>query len=113
MVTWDWLLSKCEITMCPLKEAIFSRILFCNPMPVDTETIIMTTLMAIAVTAIFIIGEEMLFLLLLESISFLAMKSGRFNGVEYFCFKISYFLSFWNIFGKKYFFLLPIRNERL
>ena len=51
----------------------------------DTATIIMMTLMAIAVTAIFIIGEEILFLLLFERMSFLAMKKGRFNGIEFIC----------------------------
>lgn len=60
--------------MCPLKAETFWRIFCCNPMPVATETIIITIPIAMAVMAIFIIGAEMLLLYALEAISLLAMK---------------------------------------
>ena len=71
-VICDWLLSKLDMIMCPLKAAIFSRILSCNPNPVPTDTIIITIPIAIAATAIFIIGEDML---LLRSLALISLEA--------------------------------------
>lgn len=58
----ELLLSKLLMEIWPLKAEIFSRIFCCNPKLVANETNIITTPMAIAAIAIFIIGAEILLL---------------------------------------------------
>ena len=62
---------------CPLKADIFSRIFCCRPIPVAKETSIITTPIAIAMIAIFIIGADMLLLCCFALIRRLAIKYSR------------------------------------
>ena len=67
--------------MCPLKADILFRISFFNPIPVATETNIIMIPMAIADTAIFIIGPDILLLWFLAVISRFAMKYSKFKWI--------------------------------
>ena len=64
---------------CPLKADIFSLIFCCSPNPVAKDTSIITTPMAMAIMAIFIIGAEMLLLCCFALIKRLAIKYSRFK----------------------------------
>lgn len=68
--------------ICPLKEVILSLILFCNPKPVAMETNIIIVLIATAMTAIFIIGAETLFLYSLEVTNRFDIKYSNFNSYD-------------------------------
>src|SRR5690606_33447986 len=61
---------------------ILSRIFCCKPIPVATETSIITTLIATAAIAIFIIGAETLFLYFLEVANRLAIKYDKFKAMK-------------------------------
>src|SRR5690606_30394130 len=61
---------------------ILSRIFCCNPKPVATDTNIITTLIATAAMAIFIIGAETLLLYFLEVAKRLAIKYDKFKAMK-------------------------------
>ena len=94
--TSELLLSKLEIWIWPLKAATFSRILFLRPTPVAMAMSIITTPMAIAAMAIFIIGAEILILCSFPVTRRLAINNSKFNECPfYLSSKVQFYCCFW------------------